>query len=86
MARQLRLLLPILFVFAACDRTTAEVPDLTLIHLNDVYRIDAVEDGNRGGMSRVATIVRRLQADGREVRITHGGDFLYPSLVRRTDD
>ncbi|HSD69705.1 MAG TPA: 5'-nucleotidase C-terminal domain-containing protein [Woeseiaceae bacterium] len=64
----------------ACDRPAADKPDLTLIHMNDVYRIDAVEDGNRGGMSRVTTIVRRLQADGREVRLTHGGDFMYPSL------
>jgi len=28
----------------------------------------------------VTTVVRELQRDGREVRITHGGDFLYPSL------
>ncbi len=80
MPRYFRLLPLILIVIGACDQTTVETPDLTLIHLNDTYRIDAVEDGNRGGMSRVATIVRRLQADGRQVRITHGGDFLYPSL------
>jgi len=53
---------------------------LTFIHLNDTYRIDAVEDGNRGGFGRVATIVRNLREDGRDVRILHGGDFLFPSL------
>lgn len=79
MTRHLRLLL-ILIAVSACDRTTDAVPDLTLVHLNDTYRIDAVEDGTRGGLSRVATIVRELKEDGREVRITHGGDFLYPSL------
>jgi 2',3'-cyclic-nucleotide 2'-phosphodiesterase (5'-nucleotidase family) len=49
---------------------------LTFVHLNDTYRIDAVEEGRAGGFGRVATIVKRLQAEGRELRITHGGDFL----------
>lgn len=80
MGRFCRLLVPILVAIAACARPGGDTPDLTLVHLNDVYRIDAVEDGSRGGMSRVATLARRLKADGREVRITHGGDFLYPSL------
>ena len=53
---------------------------VTILHLNDTYRVDAVEDGNRGGFGRVATLVRDLQAEGRDVRITHGGDFLFPSL------
>lgn len=53
---------------------------LTFLHLNDTYRVDAVEEGRRGGLSRVATLVRDLQAEGKDVRILHGGDFLYPSL------
>ncbi len=50
------------------------------MHLNDTYRVGAVEDGNAGGFSRVVTLVRELQSEGRDVRILHGGDFLYPSL------
>jgi 5'-nucleotidase len=53
---------------------------LTFIHLNDTYRLDAVEDGNAGGFSRVVTLIRGLQRQGNDVRILHGGDFLYPSL------
>lgn len=53
---------------------------ITFLHLNDTYRVGAVEDGTRGGFGRVTTIVRRLAADGRAVRLLHGGDFLYPSL------
>ncbi len=59
---------------AVGDRT------LTFIHMNDTYRVDAVEEGRRGGFGRIVTLVRDLQADGRDVRILHGGDFLYPSL------
>jgi 5'-nucleotidase len=73
--------LPLLFMVSACDSRVAKPqPDLTLIHVNDTYRIDAVEDGSRGGFARVATVVRQLKAGGRDVRISHGGDFLYPSL------
>ena len=53
---------------------------LTFIHLNDTYRVDSVEEGRRGGFSRVATLVRQLKVQGNDVRMLHGGDFLYPSL------
>jgi len=59
---------------------TVQSNTLTFIHLNDTYRVDAVEEGRRGGFGRVATIVRQLQSEGRDVHILHGGDFLYPSL------
>ena len=53
---------------------------LTLFHLNDTYRIGAVEDGSKGGLGRVSTVVRAALDDGRDVRLLHAGDFLYPSL------
>ena len=53
---------------------------ISFLHLNDTYRIGAVEEGNRGGFGRVTTIIRTLQAQGNTVRLLHGGDFLYPSL------
>jgi 5'-nucleotidase len=58
----------------------SEDTGITFIHLNDTYRVGAVEDDTRGGFSRVVTMIRVLQAGGRDVRILHGGDFLYPSL------
>lgn len=77
-------LLPVLTVIVGCvaipESTADESRGLTFIHLNDTYRVGAVEDGKRGGFGRVVTVVRELQAEGREVRILHGGDFLYPSL------
>lgn len=57
-----------------------QVSGITFVHLNDTYRVGAVEDGNAGGFGRVVTLIRDLQAEGRDVRILHGGDFLYPSL------
>ncbi len=79
--------LRLLFIFlASLTASTASTEDsagtggLTFIHLNDTYRIGAVESGNAGGFGRVVTIVRELQKQGRDVRLLHGGDFLYPSL------
>jgi 5'-nucleotidase len=66
---------------AACASSpTNQAQGLTFIHLNDTYRVSAVEDGSAGGLSRVITLVRELQKQGRDVRVLHGGDFLYPSL------
>jgi 2',3'-cyclic-nucleotide 2'-phosphodiesterase (5'-nucleotidase family) len=71
--------------FSACAKTTedhdaAAANGLTFIHLNDTYRVGAVEDGTAGGFGRVVTVIREAQEDNRDVRILHGGDFLYPSL------
>ncbi len=73
-----------LLVLAACaaipESTSSRVPGLSFIHLNDTYRVGAVEDGTKGGLGRVVTVIRNLQDEGRDVRILHAGDFLYPSL------
>ena len=69
---------------AACaanpEFTPAESPGLTFIHLNDTYRVGDVEDGKKGGFSRVVTVIRQLQREGKDVHVLHGGDLLYPSL------
>jgi 5'-nucleotidase len=81
MKKNLLLLFSLALILSGC--ATAPVPiatGLTFVHLNDTYRVGAVEDGNAGGFSRVVTLVRELQKEGRDVRILHGGDFLYPSL------
>lgn len=81
--RRLKFLLLIsLVAVASCAQqpVATDTPLVTLLHLNDTYRIDAVEDGQRGGFGRVVTLLRELKKDGRDVRLLHGGDFLYPSL------
>jgi 5'-nucleotidase len=77
-----RTLILIAALLVACELPSQpnDAGGLTFIHLNDIYRVGAVEDGTAGGMGRIATVVRELQAEGRDVRILFGGDFLYPSL------
>jgi len=77
------LILSVCTFFVACAATTTSVrgpSGLTFVHLNDTYRVGAVEDGTAGGFGRVVTVIRELQAAGKDVHILHGGDFLYPSL------
>ncbi len=78
-------MLALVIFLVACSPRNASGPvepsgTLTFIHLNDTYRIDAVEEGKAGGFGRVVTIIRGLQRQGNDVRILHGGDFLFPSL------
>ncbi|MDH3417282.1 MAG: 5'-nucleotidase C-terminal domain-containing protein [Gammaproteobacteria bacterium] len=81
MARTLLVAALFLTACAATPEFTAEkTTGLTFIHLNDTYRVGAVEDGKLGGFGRVVTMVLEAQADGRGVRVLHGGDLLYPSL------
>ena len=75
----------ILLFVGACaaqpvNSSSSKPSTLSIIHLNDTYRVGDVEEGHKGGYGRVATLVRRLQAEGKTVRITHGGDLLFPSL------
>ena len=34
---------------------------VTILHINDVYEIDAIEGGRYGGLSRAATVLQRLE-------------------------
>jgi 5'-nucleotidase / UDP-sugar diphosphatase len=79
-----RSFLAALFLAAAwVARGLADVPPpatVTILHFNDVYEIDAVEDGRAGGLARVATSLARLKRSG-PVLSTLGGDFLSPSAL-----
>ncbi|MFL5384157.1 MAG: bifunctional metallophosphatase/5'-nucleotidase [Longimicrobiaceae bacterium] len=61
----------------------AQQRTLTVLQLNDVYRIDAVENGRAGGIGRVVTLAERAKQGGAEVRVLHAGDAIAPSLESR---
>jgi 5'-nucleotidase len=51
---------------------------LTILQLNDVYSTEPVD--GRGGLARVATLKRRLAAEGRTPFVMLAGDFLSSSV------
>jgi len=65
---------------AAAQRTA---PTLTVLQLNDVYRIDAVYDGRAGGIGRIVTLASQARAAGEETMVFHAGDAIAPSLESR---
>ena len=56
---------------------------LTIVHVNDLDRIDG--SGDRGGMARLAAVVKEVRASARHVLVTHGGDAISPSLLSSFD-
>lgn len=74
---------------AGCAGTTrpvaspahAEASGFTILQINDTYKIEGLRAGAEGGMSRVRTLRKELEASGRPVLVLHAGDFLFPSVM-----
>jgi 2',3'-cyclic-nucleotide 2'-phosphodiesterase (5'-nucleotidase family) len=58
----------------------ASAREFTILAINDVYRIEGLNDGRGGGLARVRALRRSLEAAS-PVLFLHAGDFLYPSLL-----
>jgi 5'-nucleotidase len=58
----------------------AEEIAITILHLNDVYRIQANPENLMGGLARVATLVKKIEAENENTYFFFGGDTLSPSL------
>lgn len=80
MRRTLRPLLTA-FVTAVLAATAglALAQDVTILHTNDVYEIEPVDDGARGGAARVATLFG--ERAGLDPLILFSGDLFSPSLM-----
>ncbi|MBD1847180.1 bifunctional metallophosphatase/5'-nucleotidase [Cyanobacteria bacterium FACHB-63] len=68
-------------VLSMAHTSVAEVVNITLLHLNDIYEITPVEGGKRGGMARVATLRQRLLAKNPRTFTLLAGDALSPSAL-----
>ena len=62
----------------------AEPVTLTIVHVNDLDRLDGT--GGRGGVARLATVVGEVRAGSTgRVLVTNGGDAISPSLLSSFD-
>jgi len=55
----------------------------TILQINDVYKIEGLLGGRLGGLARVRTLRKRLEAEGRPVLVLHAGDLLFPSVMSK---
>jgi 5'-nucleotidase len=52
---------------------------VTLLQINDAYVLEPVDGGRRGGMARLATLVKRARAANPNTIFVHAGDAISPS-------
>ena len=78
------LLLLILFGCKSGKLPGSEEPTpipVSIFHVNDVYEIGALGGGSSGGMARVATLIKELEASNPNIISILAGDFLNPSVM-----
>jgi 2',3'-cyclic-nucleotide 2'-phosphodiesterase (5'-nucleotidase family) len=54
-----------------------------LLTINDVYRIEGVEKGSKGGLARVRALRAELEREHPDLLVLHAGDLLFPSFASR---
>jgi 5'-nucleotidase / UDP-sugar diphosphatase len=57
-----------------------ELARVTLLQINDHYVLGPVDGGRRGGMARLATLVRDVRRENPNTIFAIAGDFLSPSV------
>lgn len=79
----LTLLLP--FLLSACavaqELPPGNLAQLTILQLNDNYLLEPSDGGRRGGMARVATLVKQIRRERPNTLFLLGGDTLSPSII-----
>ena len=83
----LRVVLVAVLLLAACAAPLHPVgvaaPEvrITLLQVNDLYVLEPVDEGRRGGLARLATLVKRLRRDNPATLVALAGDLISPSAV-----
>jgi len=78
-----------LFLLTACASSRPVKPaqarerTAVLLSINDVYRIEGVEGGKAGGLSRVRALRAELEREHPDLLMLHAGDLLFPSFASR---
>jgi 5'-nucleotidase len=86
--RPWRLVLAALLLLAACASPLRPVGRLaepevriTLLQVNDVYTLEPVDGGRRGGFARLATLVKRVRRENPATLLALAGDVISPSVA-----
>jgi 2',3'-cyclic-nucleotide 2'-phosphodiesterase (5'-nucleotidase family) len=75
-----------LLLFVGCASMEPVPPSSTrfkILQINDVYKIEGLENGQSGGLARLRTLRKHLESDGTPVLLLHAGDALYPSVMSK---
>ncbi|BAY13311.1 bifunctional metallophosphatase/5'-nucleotidase [Calothrix sp. NIES-2098] len=75
------IVLQVLATVAIATPVMAEIVNINLLQLNDIYEITPVEGGTRGGMARVATLRQQLYKANPRTYTVLAGDAFSPSAL-----
>jgi 2',3'-cyclic-nucleotide 2'-phosphodiesterase (5'-nucleotidase family) len=88
-----RKLLVLALVLGACASPGTRAPQASkaapgtrtavIMAINDVYRIEGLEEGRVAGLARVRSLRKELERDHPDLLLLHAGDFLFPSFASR---
>ncbi len=76
-----QLFLVLLLQLFLANPAWAEIIDITLLQLNDVYEITPVSGGEAAGLARIATVREKLIAENPHTYTLLAGDLLSPSAL-----
>jgi 2',3'-cyclic-nucleotide 2'-phosphodiesterase (5'-nucleotidase family) len=54
-----------------------------ILAINDVYRIEGLNDGKYGGLAKVRSLRAELEQKYPDLLLLHAGDMLFPSLLSK---
>jgi len=57
--------------------------EAVILAVNDIYRIEGLGQGSRGGLARLRTLRAELERDHPDLLVLHAGDIIAPSLLSR---
>ena len=79
----IRLFLFIALLVSSCTHLPNEPRSFAILAINDVYRLEGVDDRTSGGLARVRHLRTELEKEYPNLLLLHAGDFLFPSLLSR---
>ena len=91
-AQPLLLSFIVIILLSGCQHTSekqngnfsqSEKNGITLLSINDVYRLQDPSGQDFGGLARVRAVRAQLEQQGNAVMMLHAGDFLHPSFNSR---
>lgn len=81
--KKLYILLILILISCSASRKLADnsIVEFTILQFNDFYEIAGIENGTRGGCSRITTLRNKLLKENKNLLTVLAGDFISPSLT-----
>lgn len=72
-----------LIFFVSTEAIAADKTKFTLVHINDMDKVEPYH--NRGGVAKLAAVLKKERSDNKVVIFTLGGDTISPSILSLID-